>query len=169
MRPLRFALANGVLLRDALEALRAIGLDVSRVDGGRQLVVRSGEIEYLLARPSDTATYVERGAADLGIVGKDVLMESGARLLELVDLRFGACRFVVAAPKDALERSLDEYFRKLDGEPPHCIYEMVIAHVERALLTSILDRSNGNQTHAADMLGLNRNTLRAKLAKYKLI
>jgi ATP phosphoribosyltransferase regulatory subunit len=109
VRPLRFALAQGVLLNDALAALRAIGLDVSRVDGGRQLVVRSGDVEYLLARPSDTATYVERGAADLGIVGKDVLMESGARLLELVDLRFGACRFVVAAPKDALERSLDEY------------------------------------------------------------
>jgi len=69
----------------------------------------------------------------------------------------------------SVERSLDEYFRKLDGEPPHCIYEMVIAHVERALLTSILDRSNGNQTHAAEMLGLNRNTLCAKLAKYKLI
>jgi ATP phosphoribosyltransferase len=109
VRPLRFALAQGVLLNDALAALRAIDLDVSRVDGGRQLVVRSGDVEYLLARPSDTATYVERGAADLGIVGKDVLMESGARLLELVDLRFGACRFVVAAPKDALERSLDEY------------------------------------------------------------
>ena len=69
----------------------------------------------------------------------------------------------------SVERSLDEYFRKLDGEAPHCIYDMVIAHVERALLTSILDRSNGNQTHAAEMLGLNRNTLRAKLAKYKLI
>lgn len=110
MRPLRFALANGLLLKDALAALRDIDLDVSGVDrDGRQLVVRSGEIEYLLARPSDTATYVERGAADLGIVGKDVLMESGARLLELVDLRFGACRFVVAAPKDAVERSLDEY------------------------------------------------------------
>ena len=69
----------------------------------------------------------------------------------------------------SVERSLDDYFRKLDGEPPHGIYDMVIAHVERALLTSILDRSNGNQTHAAEMLGLNRNTLRAKLAKYKLI
>jgi Fis family transcriptional regulator, factor for inversion stimulation protein len=69
----------------------------------------------------------------------------------------------------SVERSLDEYFRRLDGEPPHGIYEMVIAHVERALLTSILDRSNGNQTHAAEMLGLNRNTLRAKLAKHKLV
>jgi Fis family transcriptional regulator len=69
----------------------------------------------------------------------------------------------------SVERSLDEYFRRLDGEPPHGIYDMVIAHVERALLTTILDRSNGNQTQAAEMLGLNRNTLRAKLAKYKLI
>ena len=69
----------------------------------------------------------------------------------------------------SVERSLDEYFRRLDGEPPHGIYDMVIAHVERALLASMLERSNGNQTQAADMLGLNRNTLRAKLAKYNLI
>ena len=69
----------------------------------------------------------------------------------------------------SIERSLDEYFRKLDGEPPHGVYDMVIGHVERALLASILERAQGNQTHAADMLGMNRNTLRAKLAKYKLI
>ena len=69
----------------------------------------------------------------------------------------------------SVERSLDEYFRKLDGEPPHCVYDMVIAHVERALFSSMLERANGNQTHAADMLGLNRNTLRAKLNKYRLI
>jgi Fis family transcriptional regulator len=69
----------------------------------------------------------------------------------------------------SVERSLDEYFRRHDGEPPHGIYDMVIAHVERALLSSMLERSNGNQTQAAEMLGLNRNTLRAKLAKYNLI
>ena len=46
---------------------------------------------------------------------------------------------------------------------------MVIAHVERALLTSMLERAHGNQTHAADMLGMNRNTLRAKLNKYRLV
>ena len=110
MRPLRFALAQGLLLPDALGALRAAGLDVSGITpGGRQLVVTAGEIEYVLARPSDIATYVERGAADLGIVGKDVLLESGARVLELADLGFGACRFVVAAPRDAMERSLDDY------------------------------------------------------------
>ena len=69
----------------------------------------------------------------------------------------------------SVERSLDEYFRKLDGEPPHCVYDMVITHVERALLASMLERAQGNQTHAADMLGMNRSTLRAKLAKYRLI
>ncbi len=109
-RPLRFALAQGLLLPDALGALKASGLDVSGVTpGGRRLVVAAGDIEFVFARPSDIATYVERGAADLGIVGKDVLMESNARVLELVDLGFGACRFVVAAPRDALERSLDDY------------------------------------------------------------
>jgi Fis family transcriptional regulator len=69
----------------------------------------------------------------------------------------------------SVERSLDEYFRKLDGEAPHGLYDMVITRVERALLASILERTQGNQTHAADMLGMNRNTLRTKLAKYHLI
>lgn len=69
----------------------------------------------------------------------------------------------------SIERSLDEYFRRLDGEPPHGVYDMVIGHVERALLASMLERAQGNQTQAADMLGMNRNTLRAKLAKYNLI
>jgi len=97
-------------LNDALTALRAIGLDVSGITpGGRRLVVAGGDIEFVLARPSDIATYVVRGAADLAIVGKDVLLESGARVIELVELGFGACRFVVAAPRDAVERSLDEY------------------------------------------------------------
>jgi ATP phosphoribosyltransferase len=110
VRPLRFALAQGLLLNDALTALRAIGLDVSGITpGGRRLVVDGGEVEFVLARPSDIATYVERGAADLGIVGKDVLLESEARVMELVDLGFGACRFVVAAPRGAVQRSLDEY------------------------------------------------------------
>jgi Fis family transcriptional regulator len=69
----------------------------------------------------------------------------------------------------SVERSLDEYFRKLDGEEPSGVYDMVIGHVERAVLLSVMSRANGNQTHAADMLGMNRNTLRAKLSKYKLL
>ena len=69
----------------------------------------------------------------------------------------------------SVERSLDEYFHKLDGEWPSGVYDMVIGHVERAMLVSVMERANGNQTQAADMLGLNRNTLRAKLTKYKLL
>ncbi|MBK6334531.1 MAG: Fis family transcriptional regulator [Betaproteobacteria bacterium] len=65
-----------------------------------------------------------------------------------------------------VEKSLDEYFRHLDGEPPHGIYDMVITHVERAMISSVMDRVGGNQTQAADMLGLNRSTLRSKLTKY---
>lgn len=68
----------------------------------------------------------------------------------------------------SVEKSLEEYFRKLDGEQPHSIYEMVIANVERSLLTSVMHRAGGNQTQAADMLGLNRNTLRSKLSKYNI-
>jgi len=110
VRPLRFAIASGALLTDELAALSAAGCDVSKITSDeRRLLVRNGHLELVRARPSDIATYVERGAADLGIVGKDVLMESGARVLELADLRFGACRFVVAAPRDAVARSLDEY------------------------------------------------------------
>ena len=62
-----------------------------------------------------------------------------------------------------------DYCRGPEGGHAQVICGMWIAHVERALRASMLERSNGNQTHAADMLGLNRNTLRAKLAKYKLI
>ena len=68
----------------------------------------------------------------------------------------------------SVEKSLEEYFRKLDGEQPHSIYEMVIANVERSLLSSVMHRVGGNQTQAADMLGLNRNTLRSKLSKYNI-
>jgi Fis family transcriptional regulator len=66
----------------------------------------------------------------------------------------------------SVEKSLDEYFRRLDGETPHGVYDMVIGTVERTMLSTILHRAGGNQTQAADMLGMNRNTLRTKLSKY---
>jgi Fis family transcriptional regulator len=66
----------------------------------------------------------------------------------------------------SVEKSLDEYFTRLDGEQPHGIYDMVITHVERAMISSVMERAGGNQTQAADMLGLNRSTLRTKLTKY---
>lgn len=62
-----------------------------------------------------------------------------------------------------VRRAIDGYFRDLDGEKPSRVYDMVINCVEKPLLESVLSRVRGNQTHAADMLGINRNTLRKKM------
>ena len=110
MRPLRIALSQGTLLAGTRVALAAAGLATDALaDGGRRLLIPSADVEYVLARPSDVPTHVAHGAADVGIVGKDVLLESDADVLELVDLGFGRCRFVVAAPAGSVDRSLDEY------------------------------------------------------------
>lgn len=69
---------------------------------------------------------------------------------------------------EAITESLDDYFTHLDGEPPHAIYDMVLACVEKPMLEYILNKVGGNQSKAAEMLGINRNTLRKKMALYKL-
>ena len=69
---------------------------------------------------------------------------------------------------DCVKKSLDEYFKHLDGQPPHAIYDMVLGCIEKPLLEYILHKVGGNQSKAAEMLGLNRNTLRKKMAEYKL-
>lgn len=107
--PLRVALAQGTIFDEIRRALEAVGLPVDGLTGHRRLLVRGGDVNYVLARPSDVPTYVAHGAADVGIVGRDVLLESDEDVLELVDLGFGVCRFVVAAPAGSLDRSLDEY------------------------------------------------------------
>jgi len=62
-----------------------------------------------------------------------------------------------------VHKAIDGYFRDLDGEKPSSVYDMVINCVEKPLLESVLHRVKGNQTHAAEMLGINRNTLRKKM------
>jgi len=62
-----------------------------------------------------------------------------------------------------VRKAIEGYFRDLDGEKPCAVYEMVINCVEKPLLESVLHRVRGNQTHAAEMLGINRNTLRKKM------
>lgn len=69
---------------------------------------------------------------------------------------------------DCVKKSLDEYFKHLDGQPPHAIYDMVLGSIEKPLLEYILHKVGGNQSKAAEMLGLNRNTLRKKMAQYNL-
>jgi Fis family transcriptional regulator len=70
--------------------------------------------------------------------------------------------------EDCVKRSLDEYFKHLDGEQPHAIYDMVLSSIEKPLLEYILHKVGGNQSKAAEMLGINRNTLRKKMAQYNL-
>lgn len=62
-----------------------------------------------------------------------------------------------------IRKAIDSYFKDLDGERPCAVYEMVINSVEKPLIESVLHRLQGNQTKAADVLGLNRNTLRKKM------
>jgi len=70
---------------------------------------------------------------------------------------------------DCVRRSLNRYFRDLDGENPHAVYDMVLASVEKPMLEVIMKHAAGNQTVAAEMLGINRNTLRKKLNEHKLL
>ncbi|HEY9381254.1 MAG TPA: helix-turn-helix domain-containing protein [Burkholderiales bacterium] len=69
---------------------------------------------------------------------------------------------------DCVRKSLERYFKDLDGEKPRSVYEMVLKNVEKPMLETILTRADGNQTIAAEMLGINRNTLRKKIQQYKI-
>jgi Fis family transcriptional regulator len=69
----------------------------------------------------------------------------------------------------AIKESLTQYFNDLDGEPPSALYDMVLGRMEKPLLIEVLERVGGNQTQAAEMLGINRNTLRKKLQTYDLL
>jgi Fis family transcriptional regulator, factor for inversion stimulation protein len=65
-------------------------------------------------------------------------------------------------------KGIEDYFNDLDGEKPHAIYDMVISSVEKPLIELIMQRAGGNQTRAAELLGINRNTLRNKMKQYEI-
>ncbi|HLD08579.1 MAG TPA: Fis family transcriptional regulator [Methylophilaceae bacterium] len=67
-----------------------------------------------------------------------------------------------------VRKSLDEYFKDLDGQPPHAVYEMLLSCMEKPLLEYVMNRAGGNQSKAAEILGINRNTLRKKLKQYHI-
>ena len=111
MRQLRIALTKGRLEKDTVSLLEKMGMDCSAVkDKGRRLILpvenpAGGGYEVVLAKAADVITYVEHGVCDLGVVGKDTIMESGGSFYEMLDLGFGRCRFALAAPvgKDFFE------------------------------------------------------------------
>lgn len=93
------ALAKGRLAEQTFDLLERMGIDCSEPrNPGRQLVLwdRANNIRFILVKPSDVPTYVDHGVADLGVVGKDTLLEAGRPLYEVLDLTFGKCRLCVA-------------------------------------------------------------------------
>ena len=93
------AIPTGALLDGARAVLAGSGLaSIGAEELGRQLLVESESVRVIMVRPADVPAYVDHGAADLGIVGKDILWETPGSHYELVDLRFGGCRLVLAVP-----------------------------------------------------------------------
>ena len=104
MSGLRVAIPKGAIFGDALSALESAGLPAGVVrENGRRLVYRAGDTEFIVSRPSDVPVFVEYGAADVGIVGKDVLEEHRFNVVELRDLGTGSCRMILAAPEAGAE------------------------------------------------------------------
>jgi ATP phosphoribosyltransferase len=96
------ALPTGVLLAGGLRLLARAGIARLRAaELGRKLLIDRAGLRVILVRPTDVPAYVDHGAADLGIVGKDVLWESPGAHYELVDLGFGRCRLVLAVPQQS--------------------------------------------------------------------
>ena len=107
MRYLTFALGKGRLAKQTLELFEKIGItceEMKDTDSRKLIFVNEDlKIKMFLAKASDVPTYVEYGAADIGVVGKDTLLEEGRRLYEVLDLGFGKCRMCVCGPKSAAE------------------------------------------------------------------
>lgn len=104
MTPLKIALTKGRLEEKTVALFEKMGYDCSQIyNKGRRLIlpVGDGEIEVVLAKAADVITYVQHGVCDLGVVGKDTIMESTGGFFEVLDLGFGKCRFAVAGPKDS--------------------------------------------------------------------
>jgi ATP phosphoribosyltransferase len=111
--PLKLAVPRGALFEETLDALDGAGIPTAELRGeSRSLIFPTGKVTLVTMRPSDVPTYVEAGAADVGITGKDVLLEQPDRMVyELLDLGFGRCRMVLAGRKG--DERLGETQRRL--------------------------------------------------------
>jgi ATP phosphoribosyltransferase len=114
---LNIALAKGRLADKSVKFFKAIGFDCPASENSTRKLIFTDEknkARFFMVKPGDVPTYVEYGAADIGIVGKDTLLEEGRNLYEVLDLGFSACSIVVAGPK-ALEGKLDTLTDKRVG------------------------------------------------------
>ncbi len=107
MRYITFALAKGRLAKKTMELLEKIGIfcEEMKDEKTRKLIFVNEELKlkFFLAKATDVPTYVEYGAADIGVVGKDTILEEGRHFYEVMDLGFGKCRMCVCGPESAKE------------------------------------------------------------------
>ena len=112
MKPIRIALTKGRLEKDTVALLESLGYDCSQLHNkGRKLIlsVPDAGLEIVLAKAADVITYVEHGVCDMGVVGKDTIMEYGGSFFETTDLGFGRCKFAVAGKKGQKENLYTGY------------------------------------------------------------
>lgn len=104
MNKINIALPKGRLLKKVYDLFKKIGYENKELlEDNRKLVFENKGIRYLIVKPSDVGIYVEKGVADIGIVGKDILLENSHDIYELLDLKFGKCKLCMASVRDYKE------------------------------------------------------------------
>lgn len=99
-RPIRIALTKGRLEKSSVNLFKTMGLDTTELENkGRRLILPVDKYEAVLSKAADVITYVEHGVCDIGIVGKDTIVENGSSFFEVIDLNIGKCKFALACPK----------------------------------------------------------------------
>ena len=122
MRYLTVALAKGRLDELAMELFISIGIDCSEIKEKTRKLIYTDEknkMKFILVKASDVPTYVEYGAADIGIVGKDTLLEESRNLYEMVDLGFGKCKMAVCGPKELKGMPGTMTYLRVSSKYPH--------------------------------------------------
>lgn len=112
MKEITIALPKGKLFKPSAEILSKIGWSAEGLsEKSRKLVIANDELKlkFIITKTADVPTYVEYGAADIGIIGKDVIAESGKDVYELLDLGFGRCHVMMAVPKERRRPTLADY------------------------------------------------------------
>ena len=109
---LTIALPKGKLFNLSAELLGKIGCTADGLsEKSRKLIItnEAARLKFIITKTADVPTYVEYGAADIGIIGKDVILESGKDVYELLDLGFGRCRLMMAVPQNKMRARLEDY------------------------------------------------------------
>ncbi|MCR3955455.1 MAG: ATP phosphoribosyltransferase [Gudongella sp.] len=121
MDNITIAIAKGRLGERGLELFKNTDMEIVREENSRKLVFKDakGKTTYIFVKPSDVVTYVEKGVADLGIVGKDVILEENKDVYEIMDLDYGRCRFAIAGFKDRLSDKKNDVLRIASKYPQY--------------------------------------------------